>query len=310
MTPRLVVYKNPVCSFNANWIAPIMDPYLKFEPWVPNSTYDPGTIFYINFLDFNKPGAREFCQQRSDQGFRVIIDNLWEVNAGPVPYALTVCSSAWFWYNESLWYRYLKLNQYRPQRSLEYLALMPMNLQKSHRDDFIRAVNPLLDRMLWSYVAQGRQLPNDGDMNNWDTQRRMNTEWYDSTYMSMVVETNVSPGSKYTPIFITEKTFKPIAFQHPFVVYGNCGTLRRLHEWGFETWDHLWDESYDEIQDVNARRDAVVNLLTHIEIVKHDQQTLQKLQHNHDHFFDENLVRSLIIKEIVEPILEYAETNF
>ena len=33
-----------------------------------------------------------------------------------------------------------------------------------------------------------------------------------------------------------------------------------------------------------------------------------KLQHNHDHFFNQQLVESKILSEIIEPLLNYAET--
>jgi hypothetical protein len=302
-----VVHKNPICSFNANWLADIVDQYLRFELWDPEKTYPPGTLFYLNVLDFGDRTGYNFCAELVDRGFRVIIDNLWEVDPGPVPNTHRIVCDAWFWYNESLWYQHLGYDRYQPARAWEHLALMPMNKRKPHRDDFVQRIN--LDRMLWSYVAAGRQLPGDGDMTDWNTQRYMNPDWYDQTYMSMVVESLVRPGSKYTPCFVTEKTMKPLAFQHPFLVYGNRGTLRTLKNWGFETWSHLWDESYDEIQQADERGRVVAALLNSIEVLPHTPETLKKLQHNRNHFFDSALIRRGIIKEIVEPIIEYAEIN-
>lgn len=308
MKPVQICFKSPICSFDAAWITPVIDPYLKFEKWDHTRTYPRGTLFYTNFLDFNDPETINFCQHLTELGFKVIIDNLWEVNPGPISNTFRVCCDSWFWYNESLWYKHLGLDKYQPNSIPEYLALMPMRLKKPHRDDFLRVVNHLLDRMMWSYMDIGRQLPDDADPEDDTFQRYMNPKWYDSTYLSMVVETNVLPGSDYTPIFITEKTFKPMAFQHPFVVYGNRHTLQTLRNWDFETWGNLWDESYDDLMDVDARRDTVVELLKNIQIVQHDKITQEKLQHNYNRFFDNTLVRSRIIKEIVEPILEYAET--
>lgn len=301
-----VVHNTPICSFNADWLAPTVNQYLEFVPWDSQKTYAPGTLFYMNSSEFSQPAGYDFCDQLNNQGFRVIVDNLWEVNPGPIPGALRICCDRWFWYNESLWYQHLALDQYQPQRDFQYRALMPMNRRKPHRDDFAKRIS--LDNMLWSYVEAGRQLPNDKDMTDWNTQRYMNPQWYDSTYLSMVVETIVRPGSKYTPVFVTEKTMKPVAFQHPFVVYGNRGTLRTLREWGFETWNHLWDESYDEIVAPEARRDAVINVINNIEIQNHSAYTQEKLTHNKNRFFDRDLVIQGIKKEIMEPIVEYAES--
>lgn len=303
---RTVVHKDPVCSFNTPWLSPIIDQYLRFEPWDPEKTYDPGTLFYINCLEFGTAHAQQFCLQRIDQGFRIIVDNLWEVNPGAtMPGAQRICCDRWFWYNESLWYRYQGLDQYQPCADYQYRALMPMNRRREHRDNWLAQIRT--DDLMWSYVEMGRELPGNCDMSLWDAQRYMNPSWYDQCYMSMVVESFVRAGSKYTPTFITEKTFKPIAFEHPFLIYGNCGTLRRLHEWGFETWDNLWDESYDQITDTDSRRDAVAQLINSMEIIPHSTETLRRLQHNRDLFFNYDFVKQSLIAEIIEPIIEYAE---
>ena len=280
----------------------IVNQYLRFEPWDSEKTYTPGTIFYANCLD-----PEESIHQLLDQGFRVIIDNLWEVNIGPLRQAHRIVCDSWFWYNESLWYQYQNYDQYSPVPNYHYRALMPMNRRHPHRDDFVKKVD--LSDLLWSYVEMGTQLPGDGDMINWGTQRNMNPDWYNGSYMSMVVETYVQPGSKYTPCFITGKTVKPLAFYHPFIVYGNRGTLNKLHSWGFATFDNLWDESYDQIVDVNVRRDTVINLLGSVTIQPHDAETQRRLEHNHCLFFDQQKVHAGIIEDIIEPLLNYAETR-
>lgn len=309
MTLR-IIHKNRIKQLYQNYLTPLFDQYFSFETWDLQKTYPKNTLFHLNILDFRDPQGFAQARELQEQGFRIIVDNLWEVVAGPVPDAHIVSCDRWFWYNESLWYQYMGIDQYQPQRNIQKLALMPMNRSKPHRTDFLQRLHPLLDNMIWSAVELlGRQLPQDRDMTNWGTQRHMNPDWYDSTYLSMVVETIVRPGSKYTPCFITEKTFKPIAFQHPFIVYGNRGTLRELKHWGFETWDHLWDESYDEIVDADARRDAVVDLIYQIEIKEHNAETLAKLKHNRNRFFDTKSVHAGIIKEIIEPILHYAESG-
>lgn len=311
MTKLKIVHAKPVSSFNSTWIRPIFEQVLEFELWDPSRTYAKNTLFYLNCLDF--PEYNDVLPAPVDclaeQGFKIIIDNLWEVDPGPTNNAHRVCCDKWFWYNESLWYQHLGYHTYRPNRKPSRLALMPMNKQRLHRTVFLRSIQPLLDKMIWSYVEQGQQLPWDGDMTDWNTQRRFVPDWYDQTYLNMVVETLVRPGSKHTPIFITEKTTKPLAFQQPLVVYGNRGTLRTLRSWGFETFDNLWDESYDEIVDVDHRLTAVVELLKSIKIVEHSTETLRRLQHNRNHFFDRELIHAGIIKQILEPIIEYAETN-
>jgi hypothetical protein len=311
MSKLKVIHANPVSSFGSAWLKPIFDQYLEFEVWDPKQTYDKNTLFYLNCLDFPETNnvLPASVDQLVDRGFRVFIDNLWEVDPGPVPNTLRVCCSEWFWFNESLWYQHLGYDQYQPQYNSKYLSLMPMNRQRFHRTQFLDMLGSLVDNMLWSYVEQGRQLPNDRDMDDWSTQRYFNPDWYNECYMSMVVESFVRPRSKYTPIFITEKTFKPLAFQHPFLVYGNRRTLKTLQSWGFETFGNLWDERYDDIVDEQQRCHDVIEILKQLKIQSYDAETLKRLRHNRDHFFNRELVIDKIIKQIICPIIEYAETS-
>lgn len=302
---KIKIVHKQISSFNTPWMRSIVDQYFDFEFWDPSKTYAPGTVFYLNCMDFpagyNQLAATPL--ELVERGFRVIVDNLWEIDSGPFEYCYTVKNPAWFWYNESLWYQHLGYDQYTPVRGMEYLGLMPMRLRKPHRDQLLSAVDPVLDQLLWSYVACGRQLPRDQDISLWSTQRYFDPLWYDQSYISVVAETGVS-GS----VFITEKTMKPLAFQHPFIVYGNSGTLGVLRSWGFETFDNLWDESYDMIEDSALRCDAIAAILKEITVRALDSETLRRLQHNRDHFFDRALVIDKIQKEIIEPIIEYAET--
>ena len=309
MSKVKIIHAKPVSSFNSDWLSDIFNQYLEFVPWDPDKTYPKNTLFYLNCLDFLSfiNTSLELVDQLLNQGFRIIIDNLWEVDPGSIPNTHRVICPAWFWYNESLWYQHLGYDQYQPCRDIKYTALMPMNIVRSHRTDFLNCINPLLDKMMWSYVGQGRQLPDDKDMSIWYTQRYFNPEWYNKCYASMVVESIVRAGSRYTPVFITEKTMKPLAFQHPLIVYGNRGVLRQLRAWGFETFDNLWDESYDEIVDTIERRDTVIKTLSCLSIKDYDTETQHRLQHNRDHFYNHDLVVNGIIKDIVNPILEYAE---
>lgn len=306
-----ILHQGPICSFGTQWLAPIINQYLQFEPWDSTKTYAPGTLFYLNMSEFNTLNGPTLHQQLVNRGFRVVLDNLWEVDIKKVKDAHLISCERWFWYNESLQYSdpVLQYDQYQPRRNQKYLALMPMNLARPHRVDFVEKLGNLKDQMIWSLVQQGRQLPNDGDMSDWATQRYFNPEWYNQTYVSMVVETFVRPGSKYTPVFVTEKTMKPLAFQHPLIVYGNRGTLRTIKNWGFQTFDNLWDESYDEEVDADQRCDSIIKLLAALTIKDYDAETLRRIKHNKDHFFDRGLVLRLFVKEIINPILNYAETR-
>jgi hypothetical protein len=90
---------------------------------------------------------------------------------------------------------------------------------------------------------------------------------------------------------LTEKTFKPICLNMPFVLVGTAGSLEYLKRYGFKTFDNLWDESYDaEINDVR-RIEKIGQLLKDLDQLS--QLEKQQLfhhasvitQHNFDHFY-------------------------
>jgi hypothetical protein len=63
---------------------------------------------------------------------------------------------------------------------------------------------------------------------------------------------------------LTEKIFKPILSQMPFVLVGPAYNLSYLKSYGFRTFNDWWDESYDEIVDPVARLAAIGTLIKHI----------------------------------------------
>jgi len=62
----------------------------------------------------------------------------------------------------------------------------------------------------------------------------------------------------YDKLHLTEKIFKPIVSKQPFMLLAAPGNLAYLKSYGFKTFEGIIDESYDGIQDNDARIDAVV----------------------------------------------------
>lgn len=56
----------------------------------------------------------------------------------------------------------------------------------------------------------------------------------------IVTETDICDS-----LFLTEKTLKPILFKSPFLLCGSYLSLYRLKSFGFQTYDLVFDESYD-----------------------------------------------------------------
>ena len=122
----------------------------------------------------------------------------------------------------------------------------------------------------------------------------------------LVTET-VSTGCRQ---HLTEKTFKPIALRMPFVIVGTSGSLKYLRSYGFKTFGHLWDESYDEeINDIQ-RIEKIAFTLKAIDILP--QQEKQRLfdmaeeicEYNYNHFYGGNF-ENILWKELNGMINEF-----
>jgi hypothetical protein len=91
-------------------------------------------------------------------------------------------------------------------------------------------------------------------------------------------------------IHITEKTFKPIVLQQPFLIVGNRSALKYLRDYGFQTFGDLWDEDYDDL-DHEHRIGAVANICQEITSWSESQRKQAQLEiadvvrHNHDWFY-------------------------
>lgn len=102
----------------------------------------------------------------------------------------------------------------------------------------------------------------------------------------LVTET-VATGRR---LHITEKTFKPIAMGMPFVIVGTKGSLQYMRDYGFRTFEGIWDESYDLAED-NVRIDRIASLLRSLDELSPAgkqhlfEQCWPVIEHNWHHFY-------------------------
>jgi hypothetical protein len=80
---------------------------------------------------------------------------------------------------------------------------------------------------------------------------------YDSSYCSLVTETSFENNEEH----LTEKSFKPFLNLHLAIFLAPYKHLERLKGYGFQTFDDLWDESYDDIINPKERMNEVVRLV-------------------------------------------------
>lgn len=92
-------------------------------------------------------------------------------------------------------------------------------------------------------------------------------------------------------LHITEKTFKAIAMEMPFVLLAPANSLQYLRDYGFKTFGHVFDESYDKESDDLKRVERVVDLLESLHNMTATQMQdlhracLSTVEHNYRHFY-------------------------
>lgn len=84
--------------------------------------------------------------------------------------------------------------------------------------------------------------------------------FYDSSLLSVVTETRCDNQA----LQISEKTYKPIIYQKPFILVNSPGSLKYLKNAGYKTFSDFFDESYDVINDPLTRIEAIGNLCKEI----------------------------------------------
>jgi hypothetical protein len=100
-------------------------------------------------------------------------------------------------------------------------------------------------------------------------------------------------------LHITEKTFKAIALEMPFVLMAPAGSLEYLRRYGFRTFDSVWDESYDLETNDFERLNKVSDLLKSIDDMSQRerqqlwQHCLPIVEHNYNHFYQGGLADTL-----------------
>lgn len=98
--------------------------------------------------------------------------------------------------------------------------------------------------------------------------------YYNNSYINIITETYFFSNIRH----ITEKTYKPIAFMQPFIIFAAPKTLEYLRNLGFKTFNDFWDESYDNILDHEVRFMTIMDLIE--KISKWPEIKLVELTHN------------------------------
>jgi hypothetical protein len=308
----------------------------RLELFDPAVHYDQDTVFYY---DMYGPG-HEHIKTHLEQGYRVIFDAKnehyvhWHMHhvlysflqhpgqgcfiisghePNPLPGVRIIASPYWYWIMDQPDLARNGVNQIQWQ-STEHKKkfFMSLGFQREERDYLYDCLQDHLTNSIHSYRARGINLPND-----WPdivvAQRYLNPDWMHHTAFTLAVETYVDEtkrtGYSLTQqdnLFLCEKSYKPLAAQHPLLLVSAPGNLNYIRSHGFETFPELFDESYDSIADWRERVQKIVSILADFDPRSVDQpRVLEKLRHNQDRFFDASITKQLALSTIQQPMFDF-----
>lgn len=302
----------------------VISRYIDFEPYVEGQTYHPDTVFLIFATLYDEAMAKKFEDRRviielCAEGLFGKWGEIYKIKSpnhcifygslieNPPDDVVSVAN--FFWYNEALGNISRGYNtSYTPNKNFLKKFLMPIGAKRPWRDHVVNRLDPYLQDAYWSYVRRGVVLPGEPPVEKRYDQRHFNPMWYDDTCFGVVVESyNGQRLTPDVPVFVTEKTFKPMSGLQPFMIIGGAGILAYLRSQGFETYDNIFDETYDTETDFDKKLDIIIENIQRYDKVPYTTKTLKKIKHNFNLFYNVDRVQRGIVQDIVEPIVKFIQ---
>lgn len=320
------------------WFKQYMPAGYPVELFDPSKTYPADTVFLHDMYGYS---WEELILEQLARGYRVVYDaknehfvhhdKQWVLDAfvqhpgqgmflisgetaQTIPGVTIQATPYWYWIIDQPSFKHFKLDQITPNSEYKHKFLMTLSQRRIERDYLYEQLTPLITDSLHSYRERGIFLPGDSDDRRW--QRYLNPDWVNSCCFTLAVETYISNTSttgysltQNDHLFLCEKTYKPLAAQHPFMLVGTAGNLAYVRTQGFETFPELWDESYDSITDWQQRINRIVELIKDVDVASFNTRLVkEKLRHNQARFFDTNLTKQLCNSTIIEPLINFVNS--
>jgi len=125
--------------------------------------------------------------------------------------------------------------------------------------------------------------------------RRILDQVYLDSWVSVVSEPIYADADQ--SVFCSEKIFKSIASFHPFIIVGGRGSLKRLRELGFKTFDGFIDETYDTLPS-DQRFGAIIDTIKKINAIEDKLKWFESMKdiliHNYELFMKEKRPKAAV----------------
>jgi len=203
--------------------------------------------------------------------------------------------------------------------TFNYLYLCYNNKSRYHRCQLMDNLskNDLLDNGLISWRMDSNHENQKYDFKYWNEtllnidlkndEKSLSHEW-DKEILNTNSFLTIVTESSDDFLFVTEKTFKAILLEQPFICLGYMTQNRILQEYGFELYDEIIDYTFDSKPNLKERIDGVINNLL---ILKNENLNdlnnliKDKIKRNKKRAIEIIEKDSFLPKELVELFQEY-----
>lgn len=172
------------------------------------------------------------------------------------------------------YYLSLFFEKYKLYNKSLYSLLLPLHDNNYKKLEDLEKYKPFVSKRIPMELDTQNRLKS---LNGFHVGNTFFKEHYLDSYFNITTETCFSEGQ----IFFTEKIIKPILCLQPFIILSSPNYLKKLKGLGFKTFDSIWDESYDEIQDNEDRLIKIFNL-----ILKISQWSIEECEKNYKSVLD------------------------
>jgi hypothetical protein len=94
------------------------------------------------------------------------------------------------------------------------------------------------------------------------------------------------------------------------IIWGPPEYLKLLRQWGFRTFAHCIDESYEDIKDDQQRLDKIIQEIARLNATPsdyfEDALTREILDHNYNIFYNEQWAQEQFKQQLFDVIKDYA----
>ena len=234
-------------------------PYVHFEQFIFQQMEDFGTVSFDEHVDYKLNNLNSVntynCLQKRPRGHRIYLYDKLE-QEGLLEHGINSMNAI------DLEATYINMPVERRIELNVNLPLLPINFKD--------------DNSVFSSDDCGHYIG------------QLNTPIMLQSFLTVVSEASYFSNT----CFISEKTFKPIAAQHPFIIFGNPRILKKLRNMGYRTFNGLIDEQYDLEDDLFERIDRISHELKQLSLQSPENQlkwfleTREICEHNYQVFID------------------------